>query len=71
MATIGYNFRVTTELRDRANEAALAIGIPLGEYLRRALVHLADSGSNPFPQCSGVRSGIHTRKATEADKQAA
>lgn len=45
------------ELRAKANSAAADLGINLSEYLRMALIHLAEDRTNPFEKRSGVRTG--------------
>ncbi|WP_157376349.1 hypothetical protein [Burkholderia ubonensis] len=45
------------ELMVAARVAAEAIGMPLTEYLRRAMVHLVATGENPFDKHSGTREG--------------
>ncbi|MCA8304190.1 hypothetical protein LGN24_22135 [Burkholderia seminalis] len=45
------------ELMAAARVAADEIGMPLTEYLRRAMVHLVATRENPFAEHSGTREG--------------
>jgi antitoxin component of RelBE/YafQ-DinJ toxin-antitoxin module len=63
--------RLAPEVLEEANAAAEAIGLPLAEYVRRAVIHLAKTRANPFPDSSGVRRGrpiTHGRRVGEKKK---
>jgi len=65
-ATAGLLCRTTPEMREKANAAALKLGIPIAEYLRMAVLHLVEEGTNPFEKHSGIRAG---RPATYLPRQ--
>jgi antitoxin component of RelBE/YafQ-DinJ toxin-antitoxin module len=57
MSTIKIGCWADPELRAQANSAAAELGITLSEYMRMALIHLANSRTNPFTQRSNVKPG--------------
>lgn len=52
-------FKITTksDIHAAAAAAAAELGIPLSEYMRRALIHLVKTKTNPFSEPSGQRLG--------------